>query len=136
MTMNSEPEFLMSASGTPLAYQAQPGAGPGTIFLPGFNSDMNGTKALALEAWALRHKRSFLRFDYSGHGRSKGAFRDGTIGRWLEDSLAILDACTTGPQILVGSSMGGWLALLVAKARPGRVKALILIAPAPDFTTD
>jgi pimeloyl-ACP methyl ester carboxylesterase len=121
-------------SGERLAYQSLPGAGPGVLFLPGFNSDMGGTKAEALASWCAAQGRGFTRFDYRGHGRSGGRFADGTIGAWLADTLAILDRVTFGPQVLVGSSMGGWLALLVALARPARVAALVCIAPAPDFT--
>ena len=104
--------------------------------MPGFRSDMNGIKATALAGHCRSRDHAFLRFDYFGHGASSGDFRAGTIGRWLEDALAVIDRLTEGPQILVGSSMGGWIALLAALARPGRVKALIGIAPAPDFTED
>ena len=104
--------------------------------MPGFRSDMNGIKATALAGHCRTRDHAFLRFDYFGHGASSGDFRAGTIGRWLEDALAVIDRLTEGPQILVGSSMGGWIALLAALARPGRVKALIGIAPAPDFTED
>jgi len=104
------------------------------MFLGGFASDMTGTKATALEAAARAAGRAFLRFDYRGHGRSEGRFEDGTIGDWLSDALAAFDALTEGPQILVGSSMGGWIALMLAVARPDRVKALVGIAAAPDFT--
>ena len=106
------------------------------MFLPGFRSDMKGIKATALTEHCRTLDRAFLRFDYFGHGASSGDFRAGTIGRWLEDALAVIDRLTEGPQILVGSSMGGWIALLAALARPGRLKALIGIAPAPDFTED
>jgi pimeloyl-ACP methyl ester carboxylesterase len=125
---------LSSPDGETIAYMARTGKHPGVLWLGGFKSDMSGTKASALDAWAARENRSFLRFDYFGHGRSSGDFRDGTISRWREDSLAVLDELTNGPQILVGSSMGGWLALLAALARPQKVAALLLIAPAPDFT--
>ena len=104
--------------------------------MPGFRSDMNGIKATALAGHCRSRDHAFLRFDYFGHGASSGDFRAGTIGRWLEDALAVIDRLTEGPQILVGSSMGGWIALLAALARPGRLKALIGIAPAPDFTED
>ena len=97
---------------------------------------MNGIKATALAGHCRSRDHAFLRFDYFGHGASSGDFRAGTIGRWLEDALAVIDHLTEGPLILVGSSMGGWIALLAALARPGRVKALIGIAPAPDFTED
>jgi pimeloyl-ACP methyl ester carboxylesterase len=126
----------ISAGGHELAYEAVPGRGPGVIFLPGFKSDMTGTKAVALRDWCVKRGQAFTRFDYSGHGRSSGKFEDGTIGRWAADAVAILDGVTTGPQILVGSSMGGWMALLAAKARPERVAALVGIAAAPDFTED
>jgi len=109
---------------------------PGTVFLGGFRSDMTGIKAGALAAHCRAGGQAFLRFDYFGHGASSGDFRQGSIGRWLADALAVLDQLTKGPQILVGSSMGGWIALLVALARPERVAALIGIAPAPDFTED
>lgn len=127
-------EFQPGPRGLRLAYQRSAGGGPCLVWLCGFHSDMGGTKAEALHKWADGAGRAFLRFDYSGHGKSQGAFADGTIGSWLADTLAMLDAVTTGPLILVGSSMGGWLALLAARARPARVKGLVLIAPAPDFT--
>ena len=109
---------------------------PGIIFFGGFNSDMEGTKALALENWAKKSGRGFLRFDYTGHGKSSGDFLLGSILSWSKDALAVLDHLTAGPQILVGSSMGGWIALLVAKLRQDRVHSLIGIASAPDFTED
>lgn len=121
-------------NGEHLAYQAFPGRGPGVMFCPGFQSDMAGTKAEALVAWSRDRGRQYTRFDYRGHGRSGGRFADGTIGAWLADVLAILDQTTSRPQVLVGSSMGGWLALLAAMARPQQVAGLLLIAPAPDFT--
>ena len=127
-------ETRQGARGLSLAYQRSSGAGPTLVWLCGFRSDMDGTKAAALHRWTEGAGRAFLRFDYSGHGRSGGAFADGTIGQWLADTLAVLDGATEGPLVLVGSSMGGWLALLAARARPERVKALALIAPAPDFT--
>ena len=117
-----------------LAYARLSGAGPGVVFLPGFRSDMQGSKAVALRDHCAERGRALLRFDYSGHGESAGRFEDGTIGSWTADAIAALDALTTGPQVLVGSSMGGWIALLVALARPERVAGLIGIAPAPDFT--
>ena len=112
---------------------------PGIVWLGGFKSDMTGTKAVALEKQAIETGRAFLRFDYSGHGESGGDFEQGTISRWLEESLAIIRAETAGPQTLVGSSMGGWLALLVARAlaaadEDNRVAGMVLIAPAVDFT--
>ena len=99
-----------------IAVREQPGASPGLFWLSGYKSDMNGTKAVALARWAEQAGRACVRFDYSGHGESGGAFTDGTIGRWLADSLAVFDACCRGPQILIGSSMGGWLALLMVRA--------------------
>lgn len=110
------------------------GATPGVVFLPGFRSDMQGSKAIALREHCAATGRALLRFDYGGHGESAGRFEDGTIGQWAADAIAVLDALTDGPQVLVGSSMGGWIALLVARARPDRVAGLVGIAPAPDFT--
>ncbi|MGB0671241.1 MAG: alpha/beta hydrolase [Rhodospirillales bacterium] len=109
---------------------------PGVVFLTGFKSDMTGGKALHLEAHARDRGLDFLRFDYTGHGRSSGVFEEGTIGQWAEDAIFALDNLTEGPQVLVGSSMGGWIMLLVARARPERVKGLVGIAAAPDFTED
>ena len=106
------------------------------MFLGGFKSDMDGTKALYLEEWAARKGRAFLRFDYSGHGQSEGAFADGAISDWLDDARAMLEAQTSGPQILVGSSMGGWIALLLARAIPDKVAGMVTVAAAPDFTED
>jgi len=117
-----------------LAYARLHGAGPGIVFLPGFRSDMQGSKALALRDHCAARGQAFLRFDYSGHGESAGRFEDGTIGAWTADAIAVFDALTEGPQIVVGSSMGGWIATLLALARPARVAALVGIAPAPDFT--
>ena len=127
-------ERLQRPDGNNVAYAKTAGAAPAVVFLGGFRSDMTGTKAVALEDWAQRTGRAFLRFDYLGHGQSSGRFEDGTIGRWLDDSLAAIDQLTTGPLVLVGSSMGGWLSLLVARARPERLAGLVLIAAAPDFT--
>ena len=128
------PAYLSSTDGARVAYVRTAGAGPGVVFLGGFMSDMTGTKATALEAWARHRDRAFVRFDYRGHGAATGAFEDGTIGTWLADALAVLDGATEGPQILVGSSMGGWIALLVARARPERIAGVLGIAAAPDFT--
>ena len=125
---------LPRPDGNTVAYATTSGRAPTVAFLGGFRSDMTGTKAIALEAWAERTKRAFVRFDYLGHGQSSGRFEDGTIGRWLDDSLAVLDQLTQGELVLVGSSMGGWLSLLVARARPERLAGLVLIAAAPDFT--
>ena len=114
-------------------HKAEPGRAS-FIWLSGFKSDMTGSKVTLLEAWAKANNYSFLAFDYSGHGASDGDFKDGTISQWREDTLAAIDTLTTGPQILVGSSMGGWMALLAAMARPDRIAGMVLIAPAPDFT--
>lgn len=130
------PEFLARDDGERIAYRRLPGKAPGIVFLGGFMSDMTGTKATALEAFCRARGQAFLRFDYFGHGASSGAFRDATIGRWREDAIAALDHLTQGPQILVGSSMGGWMMLLAALARPARVAALVGIAAAPDFTQE
>lgn len=121
-------------NGVELAYERLEGAGPTFVWLGGFKSDMGGTKAQTLAEWAHRAGQAFVRFDYSGHGQSGGTFEGGTISRWLGDTLAALDQLTTGPLVLVGSSMGGWLSLLAARERPQRVSALLLIAPAADFT--
>lgn len=117
-----------------LAYEQIAGRTPGVLFCGGFMSDMNGSKATALAAHCGQSGRAFVRFDYSGHGASEGRFVDGSIGQWRDDALAALDELTAGPQVIVGSSMGGWIALLLALARPQRVRALLLLAPAPDFT--
>jgi pimeloyl-ACP methyl ester carboxylesterase len=124
-----------------IAVRARAGAAPGLFWLGGFNSDMKGTKALALDAWAAEQGRACVRFDYSGHGESGGKFVDGTIGRWLEDSRAVFEQFCRGPQVVVGSSMGGWLALLLARevaklAAGASLAGLVLIAPAPDFTEE
>lgn len=127
-------EFFESNQGRTIAYNLTPGASPGVVFLGGFKSDMSGTKAIFLEEWAQREGRSFLRFDYSGHGESSGRFEDGTISDWLDDAAAAITQLTSGRQILVGSSMGGWIALLLAAQMPDEVEGLITIAAAPDFT--
>lgn len=137
----TEPEILDLGGGRRIAHVKTPARGegatlPGVVFLGGFRSDMEGTKALALEDWAKRAGRAFLRFDYRGHGRSSGAFEEGCIGDWADDAAEALARLTTGPQILVGSSMGGWIALLLAKAAPARVAALVGVAAAPDFTAE
>ncbi len=119
-----------------IAYDHTPGSGPGVVFLGGFMSDKEGTKALDLEAWAKDQGRAFLRFDYSGHGMSSGDFQDGCIGDWAEDAEAAIMGLTEGRQILVGSSMGGWIALLMAKRMPKKIAGLVTIAAAPDFTED
>ena len=124
-----------------IAVRSRAGAGPGLVWLGGFKSDMQGTKAVALDHWAHEHGRAAIRFDYSGHGESSGDFADGTIGSWLEDSVAVFERFCTGPQVLIGSSMGGWMALLLAREirkRTSRASlaGLVLIAPAPDFTEE
>jgi pimeloyl-ACP methyl ester carboxylesterase len=125
---------LDRGDGIALAWARQEGDGPAVVFLPGFASDMRGGKATALAAACAAAGRAMVRFDYSGHGGSGGAFTDGTIGIWLADALAVIDRLTAGPLVLAGSSMGGWIALLAALARPGRVAGLVGIAAAPDFT--
>ncbi|MBW8856351.1 MAG: alpha/beta hydrolase [Bradyrhizobium sp.] len=140
---DQEPAFIAVGDGATqrkIAVRARAGAAPGLIWLGGFNSDMKGTKALALDAWAAEHGRACVRFDYSGHGESGGAFIDGTIGRWLEESTAVFEQFCRGPQVVIGSSMGGWMALLLARAiasgdaKQATLAGLVLIAPAPDFT--
>jgi len=142
--MNQPPQFLEVGTGIDkraIAVRAQPGASPAIFWLGGFASDMRGTKAQAIAAWADAQPRACVRFDYSGHGESGGQFFEGTIGRWLADAVAVFDACCRGPQILVGSSMGGWIALLLARELRRRAAAtaatlagMVLIAPAVDFT--
>lgn len=127
-------DFLETKQGRRIAFHQTAGRGPGVVFLGGFKSDMQGTKALYLEDWARAEGRAFLRFDYSGHGESSGAFEEGCIGDWTADATAMLTSLTEGPQFLVGSSMGGWISLLLARAMPQRVAGLITIAAAPDFT--
>ncbi len=129
----SPPQYLDGPNGR-IAYRKRGGAGPGIVWLGGFRSDMLGTKAGFLDEWAKHNARALLRFDYSGHGESDGAFEDGSIGEWTADAIAAFDALTGGPQILVGSSMGAWIATLLAMERPDRIAGCIFIAPAPDFT--
>lgn len=140
MTDRDKPRKLARPDGESLACliesPARKAGATGLTWLGGFKSDMTGTKASALAAWARGAGRHFLRFDYFAHGASSGDFRRATVGRWRDDALAAIDTLAEGPQILVGSSMGGWIALLAALARPERVKALVLIAPAPDFTEE
>jgi pimeloyl-ACP methyl ester carboxylesterase len=140
-----EPTFIEVGEGADrrrIAVRARAGSGPGLLWLGGFNSDMRGTKALALDGWAAEHGRACIRFDYSGHGESGGAFIDGTIGRWLEESVAVFEQFCRGPQVVIGSSMGGWIALLLARelaknpVRNAALAGLVLIAPAPDFTEE
>jgi len=126
--------YLPLKKGGKLAYHYTEGKQPGVVFLGGFRSDMSGVKAMALEAWCKKHGRAFLRFDYEGHGESSGNFEDGTIGLWLKNARLMLTKVTQGRQILVGSSMGGWLALLLAMQKPKTIAGIIGIAAAPDFT--
>src|SRR3954470_18801742 len=138
------PAFIAVGTGESsrrIAVRARPGSPPGLFWLGGFNSDMRGTKALALDAWAAERGRACVRFDYSGHGESGGRFVDGTIGRWLEESVAVFRQVCRGPQVVIGSSMGGWMALLLAREllkQPAEatLAGLVLIAPAPDFTEE
>jgi pimeloyl-ACP methyl ester carboxylesterase len=143
--LKAEPAFL--EVGEPpgrrrIAVRARQGASPGLFWLGGFHSDMQGTKAIALDEWAAERGRACVRFDYSGHGESGGAFADGTIGRWLEESVAVFEQLCAGPQVVIGSSMGGWMALLLARELAKRtadrasLAGLVLIAPAPDFTEE
>lgn len=127
-------EFLSMPDGSSIAYRHLLGCEPGILFCSGFNSNMEGTKALALEQWCRDEGRQFTRFDYFGHGESSGLVEQGCIGRWRDDALAILDSVTSGPQLVVGSSMGGWIMLLLALARPARLSGLLGLAAAPDFT--
>ena len=129
-------ESLLTECGRTIAFSQSNGEGPGIVFLGGFMSDMAGTKALHLAAWCKEQQRPFLRFDYSGHGASSGSFTDGCIGDWTEDAQAAITSLTKGPQVLVGSSMGGWISLLLAQRIPERVAGLVTIAAAPDFTED
>lgn len=133
MNGTDDEKTLTRPDGTAIAYHQSPGKSPGVIFCGGFMSDMSGTKATALEAHCRAAGRAFVRFDYRGHGRSSGNFADGTISLWAGDAIAVLDQTAPAPQILVGSSMGGWIMLLAALARPERVAGLVGIAPAPDF---
>lgn len=129
-------DHLTTPQGRRIAHHRTPGQGPGVVFLGGFMSDMTGSKAMFLQDWAEGQGRAFLRLDYSGHGQSSGAFEDGCIGDWVEDALAAIAALTDGPQVLVGSSMGGWIALQIARVLPERIKGIVGIAAAPDFTED
>ncbi|MEZ5809992.1 MAG: alpha/beta hydrolase [Rhizobiaceae bacterium] len=135
-----KPQFL-SVDGTDIAIRARPGANPGLVWLGGYRSDMIGTKAEVIDRWAAANGHASTRHDYSGHGESGGDFADGTISRWLIESLAVFRHITTGPQILIGSSMGGWIALRMIRelheaGEGGRIAGLVLIAPAPDFTVE
>ena len=131
----SPPAFLDRADGLRLAYRFRDGAGPVITFLPGYMSDMQGGKAIALDDWAAAHGRAMLRLDYGGNGESDGDFEDGTLASWRDDALAVIDAVVPGrPLLLVGSSMGGWIALLLGQMLDGRLAGLVGIAAAPDFT--
>lgn len=135
MAIQVERGVLTGAEGRRIAYEKTTGRAPGVVFLGGFRSDMTGTKARYLADWAQAQGRAFMRFDYSGNGASGGRFEDGAIGDWAADAMAVL-GLTTGPQVLVGSSMGGWIALLIARTVPAKVAALVTIAAAPDFTEE
>lgn len=128
--------YLDTPQGRRIAYTRTDGDGPGIVFLGGFMSDMQGTKAVHLEGAAVARGRAFLRLDYSGHGASSGTFEQGCISDWTADAVAAIEGLTQGPQILIGSSMGGWIALLIARMMPERVAGLVTIAAAPDFTED
>ncbi|MDH3701395.1 MAG: alpha/beta hydrolase [Alphaproteobacteria bacterium] len=132
--MTRQPATLERNGTIRIAHFHTPGITPGVVFCTGFKSDMSGNKALALARHCRAQGRQMTRFDYQGHGQSSGDFLDGTIGEWLADTLAVLDSVTTGPQIVVGSSLGGWIGLLAAIARPERVRGFIGIAPAIDMT--
>jgi pimeloyl-ACP methyl ester carboxylesterase len=142
---DQEPAFIEvghSGDRRSIAVRARAGTAPGLFWLGGFNSDMQGTKAVALDGWAAERNRACVRFDYSGHGESGGAFVEGTIGRWLEETVAVFEQFCAGPQIVIGSSMGGWMALLLAReiarhlGSRASLAGLVLIAPAPDFTEE
>ncbi|WP_371153569.1 alpha/beta fold hydrolase [Jannaschia sp. 2305UL9-9] len=126
----------LERNGRTLAFHASSGRGPTVVFLGGFKSDMGGTKAVALEAWAKARGQAFLRLDYSGHGDSGGRFEDGCIGDWADDARAVIDHVAPGPVVLVGSSMGGWISLLLSRDLGARLAGLVTIAAAPDFTED
>lgn len=130
----AETSGRLEHDGVEIAWRRVAGGGPTVVWLGGFHSAMAATKGDALARWAAEAGRAFLRFDYLGHGVSGGRFEDGTITRWRADALAVIDALTEGPLVLVGSSMGAWIALLAALARPKRVRAMVLVAPAADFT--
>jgi pimeloyl-ACP methyl ester carboxylesterase len=129
-----DPAYFDLGDGRRIAYRLRAGVSPTLVFLPGYASDMDGTKAVALDVFAKARGLGLLRFDYSGTGLSGGDFAEGMLARWLEEALALIDAMTEGPLLLVGSSMGGWLMLHAALARPDRIAALIGVAAAPDFT--
>jgi pimeloyl-ACP methyl ester carboxylesterase len=130
------PDILRREDGASIAYHRTTGRTPGVVFLTGYMSDMTGQKALRLEEFCRARGRAYVRFDYTGHGASSGAFTAGTIGGWANDAVFVLDRLTEGPQVLVGSSLGGWIMLLAARARPARIVGLLGVASAPDFTED
>jgi hypothetical protein len=132
--MSETAGFLERPDGERLAWRRVAGQGPTVVWMGGFKSDMAGTKAQALADWAIVQRRAYVRFDYFGHGESSGDFAQGTITRWRLDALAVLDELVDGPALVVGSSMGGWLACLAAMAAPERIASMVLVAPAPDFT--
>jgi pimeloyl-ACP methyl ester carboxylesterase len=143
MTQRDEPGspaeaggILARGDGATIAYNRIDGKNPGVVFLHGFRSDMTGEKAKTVEAYCRVHGNAFVRYDGTGHGKSSGAFEDGTIGQWADDAVTVLDELTNGPQVLVGSSMGGWLMMLAALRRPLRVAGLLGLAAAPDFTEE
>jgi pimeloyl-ACP methyl ester carboxylesterase len=131
-----EPRFLVRGDGSRIAYGRLGGRSPTVVFLGGFSSDMTGTKAIHLDAWCRQRGQAYLRFDYQGHGASSGQFVDGTIGTWRDDAMAVIEGCTEGPLVLVGSSMGAWIMLLVAGALQARIHGLVGLAAAPDFTEE
>ena len=130
------PDYLECENGRRLAYHQTKGTGPGVVFLSGFKSDMQGSKAVHLENWAKSQGRAYLRLDYSGHGQSSGDFTDGCIGDWAVDARGLIEAVCEGPQVLVGSSMGGWISLLLSRMMPEKIAAFVGIAAAPDFIED
>lgn len=134
--MNKKPQFVTGKNNRQIAYHKNGDKSPTVVFCGGYMSDMDGTKAIFLEQTCSALGLSYVRFDYSGHGASSEKFIDGTIGKWTEDALAIIDQVTKGPIIVIGSSMGGWIGLLAALARVERIKAFIGIAAAPDFTQE
>jgi pimeloyl-ACP methyl ester carboxylesterase len=131
-----EPHYCMREDGARIAYRRLNGQSPTVVFFGGFSSDMTGTKATHLDNWCRARRQAYLRFDYQGHGASSGRFADGTIGRWRDDALTVIEACSEGPLILVGSSMGAWIMLLVAGFLGRRVHGLVGLAAAPDFTEE
>ena len=129
-------KYLINKKKHKIAYKAINGKSPGIVFIHGLNSDMQGLKALSIQKYAIKHKLAFVCFDFRGHGKSYGNFEDFTITDWKEDTLNIIDKVTKGPQILIGSSMGGWLMMLAARARPKKITGLIGLATATDFGND